>query len=66
MFTIEQKEQIRAWARQHPRQLQHLRRRIQEEWEIAVSIDTIKRVLKSIRLNGTPFIVAARLNIARK
>jgi transposase len=48
-FTPEQKVQIRTWAQDHPKQLKQVANHIHEEWEVTVSIKTIKRVLKSLR-----------------
>lgn len=50
-LTSVQKEQIREWAKQYPKQLKQILQKVQEEWGITVSIDTIKRVLKAMRMS---------------
>jgi transposase len=45
-FTPEQKEQIRQWAKEYPNQLQRVLQQIDKQWDIRVSKDTVKRVLK--------------------
>jgi transposase len=50
-FTSEQQEQIRQWVNQSPKQLKQVLQRIQEEWGIDVSKDTLKRVLKSLAMS---------------
>ena len=50
-LTLVQKEQIRSWAGQHPKQLKLIVQKVQEQWDITVSKDTIKRVLKAMRMS---------------
>ena len=45
-FSSSQKEQIRLWVKQSPKQLEKVRSRIEKEWGIKVCKETIKRVLK--------------------
>jgi len=49
-FNTSQKEQIKAWVKEKPKQLGWAQRKIQEEWEISVSTKTIKRVIKEARM----------------
>ncbi|QFS51137.1 IS630 family transposase [Nostoc sphaeroides CCNUC1] len=42
----EQKNQIKKWAKSNPQNLNIVRKKLREEWNIDVSKDTIKRVLK--------------------
>ena len=51
-LTSVQKEQICSWAKQYPKQLKQILQKVQEEWGITVSIDTIKRVLKAMRMRS--------------
>lgn len=51
IFTLEQQEQIRAWAKESPKALRSVLERIEAEWEISVSLDTIKRILKSFSMS---------------
>ena len=46
-FNPEQSEEIRAWAKQDPRQLKKVLQKVKEEWGINSSKDTIKRTLGS-------------------
>ena len=45
-FSAEQREQIRQWVKHHPKQLQPVLDQIETQWEIRVSKDMLKRVLK--------------------
>jgi transposase len=54
-FTAEQKSQIRMWAQEHPKQLKQVLNKIRDQWDVTVSIKTIKRVLKSLRLSWHRF-----------
>jgi transposase len=49
-FTPEQQEQIRSWAKESPKALRSVLERIEAEWKIRVSLDTVKRVLKSFAM----------------
>jgi transposase len=46
IFKPEQEAEIREWAKQEPRQLKKTLQKIKSEWDIEVSIETIKRILK--------------------
>ena len=50
LFTPDQKDQIRQWIKQFPRNLNQIRALIYEEFDLDVSKQTIKRVLKAYRL----------------
>lgn len=54
-FDADQKAQIKQWAKQYPRQLKHIVQKVQETWNITVSTQTIKRVLKSLRMSWHRF-----------
>jgi transposase len=54
-FNAEQMEQIRAWVKQQPRQLKQVAQKIQQEWGITTSTQTIKRVLKALRMSWHRF-----------
>ena len=54
-FNAEQREQIRQWAQQHPKQLKQVLQKIEEHWNIRVSVDTVKRVLKAMRMSWHRF-----------
>lgn len=54
-FNSEQIEQIRAWVKQHPRQLKQVVQKIQAEWGTTTSTQTIKRVLKAVRMSWHRF-----------
>jgi transposase len=41
----EQKEQVKKWTKQNPKNLDLVRKNIREAWDIDVSKDTIKRIL---------------------
>lgn len=64
-FSPEQKKQIRAWVEQQPRQLKQVVQKVQEEWGIAISTKTIKRVLKAVRMSWHRFrrVVGGRPNV---
>jgi transposase len=50
-FNSEQKERIREWVRQQPKQLKQVVQKIKEEWEITISTKTIKRILKTLSMS---------------
>ena len=54
-FDAAQKAQIRQWAQQSPRQLKRVVQKVQETWNIQVSTQTIKRVLKSLKMSWHRF-----------
>ena len=54
-FTPAQQAQIRLWAQAHPKQLKQVLDQVKEQWGIKVSIKTIKRVLKALRMSWHRF-----------
>ncbi|WNZ44072.1 IS630 family transposase [Leptolyngbya boryana CZ1] len=54
-FNSEHIEQIRVWVKQQPKQLKQVAQKIQEEWGITTSTQTIKRVLKAVRMSWHRF-----------
>ncbi len=48
IFNDEQKKQIKQWAKHHNKNLKPVIEKVQKEWEIKASKDTIKRVLKCL------------------
>ena len=50
LFSQSEKEQIKEWVKETPKNLEKVRERIEQEWEIKASKDTIKRVLKSLKM----------------
>ncbi len=54
-FSLEQKQQIRDWAQQSPRQLKQVMEKVEAQWNISVSRQTIKRVLKAAGLSWHRF-----------
>lgn len=50
-FDREQEEKIREWAKQEPRQLKKVLQKVKKEWDIVVSTDTIKRILKAFSMS---------------
>jgi len=51
IFNPSQEARIREWARQDPRQLKKVLQKIKEEWNIQVSTETIKRILRRFSLS---------------
>ncbi|GFE72226.1 IS630 family transposase [Chroococcus sp. FPU101] len=51
IFNSQQKEEIRSWAKESPKNLKNILGKIDKEWRIKVSKDTIKRVLKSFLMS---------------
>ncbi|MBC6453950.1 MAG: helix-turn-helix domain containing protein [Hormoscilla sp. SP5CHS1] len=47
-FSIEQKEQIKFWTEEDPRQLKKVVAKIKEEWGIETSVKTVQRIIKSM------------------
>jgi transposase len=47
IFNPEQEVQIRNWAKQEPRQLKKTLQKIKSEWDVEVSTETIKRILRN-------------------
>ena len=46
-FTPDQAEQIKQWVQESPNQLKQVLAKIQERWNITVSLKTLQRVLKT-------------------
>ena len=54
-FDDEQKAQIKQWAKRSPRQVKRIVQQVKDRWNITVSTDTIKRVLKSMKMSWHRF-----------
>jgi transposase len=54
-FNADQMAQIRVWATEHPKQLKQVVQKVQETWQVKTSTQTIKRVLKSLRMSWHRF-----------
>jgi len=50
-FNSEQKERIKEWVRQQPKQLKQVVQKIKKEWGISISTKTIKRILKTLSMS---------------
>lgn len=50
-FTPEQRDEIRQWTKAHPNNLKQVLQRVEQDWGMRVSQDTIKRVLKAFALS---------------
>lgn len=50
-LNAEQKAQVKRWVEASPRQLKPVIAKIKETWEIDVSLDTLKRVLKAFKMS---------------
>jgi transposase len=51
IFNTQQEETVREWVRQEPRQLKKVLQKVKEEWDIEVSTQTIKRILRRFSLS---------------
>lgn len=51
IFKPEQESKIREWALPEPRQLKKTLQKVKEEWDIEVSTETIKRILKKFQMS---------------
>ncbi len=51
IFNPEQEAKIREWAKQEPRQLKKTLQKVKEEWDIEVSAETIKRILRKFYMS---------------
>jgi transposase len=51
IFNTSQKEQIKEWSKQEPRQLKQVIQKIQEKWGITPSKKTIQRILKMLNMS---------------
>ncbi len=54
-FNSQQKERIKEWALQEPRQLKQVVQKVKEEWGIEISTKTIKRILKTAWFKNRQF-----------
>jgi transposase len=50
-FNYEQKSRIQEWAKEEPKQLKKVLQKVKEAWNIEVSKDTIKRILKRLEMS---------------
>ena len=50
-FNHQQKEQLQAWAQEHPKQLKQVWQKVEQEWGLTISTKTIKRILKTLRMS---------------
>lgn len=50
-FSAAQKEQIKEWTKQEPRQLKQVAQKVKKEWNIETSTKTIKRVIKMLSMS---------------
>lgn len=48
IFNYQQKEQIKQWVKQDPKNLKQVIEKIKKEWGIVTSKDTVKRILKCL------------------
>lgn len=49
-FNKQQEQQIKQWVKQSPRNLKKVIEKIKEEWGIKTSKDTVKRIIKCLRM----------------
>ncbi len=50
-FSHEQKEQIKRWVQEYPKQLKQVQQKIKEQWNIVISKKTIKRIIKAMSMS---------------
>jgi transposase len=50
-LTEDQKEHVRAWVKASPRNLKGVLKKIKTTWNITISRDTLKRILKAVKLS---------------
>jgi transposase len=48
VFNDQQKQQIKKWVKQNPKNLKQVIEKIREEWGVVTSKDTVKRVVKCL------------------
>lgn len=48
IFDDQQKQQIKKWVKQNPKNLKQVMEKIREEWGVVTSKDTVKRILKCL------------------
>jgi len=49
-LSQEQKEQVKTWVKENPKSLNQVQNKIQKEWGIEISKDTIKRIIKKLNM----------------
>lgn len=47
-FNKEEKQQIKDWVKEEPKALNKVRRKIEKEWRVKTSKETIKRIIKKL------------------
>ena len=52
LFKPLQQEMIKVWVKETPKNLRIVQEKIQNEWDIVASKDTIKRVVKCLEMKG--------------
>jgi transposase len=50
-FNSEQESKIKEWAKEEPKQLKKVLQKVKEAWNLEVSKDTIKRILKRLKMS---------------
>ncbi|MBC6472601.1 MAG: helix-turn-helix domain containing protein, partial [Hormoscilla sp. GM102CHS1] len=50
-FSLEQKEKIKAWTEEEPRQLKKVVTKIKDSWGIETSVKTVQRILKTMNMS---------------
>ncbi len=55
IFNQEQRQEIKAWVKETPKDLKKVLAKIKKSWGITVSKDTVKRVLKSLTMTWRRF-----------
>ncbi|MBE9205302.1 IS630 family transposase [Nostoc sp. LEGE 06077] len=50
-FNTAQKQKIKEWTKQEPRQLKQVVQQVKEEWGIEVSSKTIQRIIKMLKMS---------------
>jgi transposase len=52
-LNAEQKAQVKDWVKDSPRNLKAVLEKIEATWNIKISLDTLKRMLKAFRCVGS-------------
>ncbi|PSF25828.1 IS630 family transposase [Aphanothece hegewaldii CCALA 016] len=55
LFNQQEQETIKQWAKESPKNLEKVREKIEKQWGIKVSKDTIKRILKIVKMGWYRF-----------
>jgi transposase len=50
-FNYEQQSRIKEWTKEEPKQLKKVLQKVKEAWNVEVSKDTIKRILKRLEMS---------------